>query len=263
MSIEAFRISTPEADLLDLKDRLARTRWPRDGSDVGWSQETNLPYLQELSTYWAEGFNWRLQESRLNAFSHFRAVIGETKLHFIHAKGKGPRPMPLVLIHGWPSSFAEMLKVIPLLSDPGSHGGDPEDSFDVVVPSLPGYGYSDVPRDSGVSIWRAADLIYDLMHDVLDYRRSVVSGGDWGAYAATYLGYTHPESIPAIHLSFVPGGINPSGSSNKVPLSSAEVSLHDRRRKWTEEQGAYEHLHSTKPQTIAPALSDSPVGLAS
>ena len=167
MDIESFRIATPEADLIDLKDRLARTRWPQDFCSAGWRQGTNRSYLRELVTYWEQQFDWLRQEAVLNAFSHFRADVGGLTLHFVHKKGTGPRTIPLVLVHGWPSSFTEMLKVIPLLSDPGSHGGDPADSFDVIVPSLPGYGYSDVPRDPGMSIWRAADLIQQLMHDVL------------------------------------------------------------------------------------------------
>jgi pimeloyl-ACP methyl ester carboxylesterase len=262
MSIEDFQITTPESDLMDLRERLSRTRWPEEISNSEWSQGTNLSYLKELATYWEKHFDWRLQESRLNQFNHFRADVGGLKLHFIHEKGKGPRPLPLALIHGWPSSFAEMLKVIPQLTDPVSHGGEPSDSFDVIVPSLPGYGYSDVPRESGMSIWRAADLIHRLMQDVLGYPRFVASGGDWGAYAASYLGYHYAEQIPAIHLSFVPGGINPEISSKDVPLSRAELDLLAHRQKWTQYEGGYEHLQSTKPQTLAYALNDSPVGLA-
>ena len=232
MNIEPFQIATPEADLIDLKDRLARTRWPRDFCSTGWRQGTNRLYLRELVTYWEQQFDWRRQEAILNAFSHFRADVGGLTLHCVHKKGTGPHALPLVLVHGWPSSFTEMLKVIPLLSDPGSYGGDPADSFDVIVPSLPGYGYSDVPRDPGMSIWRAADLIQQLMHDVLGYRKFVASGGDWGAYAATRLGYAYPEKVPAIHLSFVPGGISPPASSMSVPLSSAEVDLLAHRQKW-------------------------------
>ena len=128
MRIEKFQIATPESDLRDLKERLSRTRWPSEIPNSGWSQGANLAYLRELATYWEERFDWRLQESKLNQFSHFRAEIEGLKLHFIHQKGKGPRPIPLALIHGWPSSFAEMLKVIPLLTDPGSLGGNPLDS---------------------------------------------------------------------------------------------------------------------------------------
>jgi pimeloyl-ACP methyl ester carboxylesterase len=262
MSAERFRIATPESDLTDLKERLERTRWPSEILHSGWSRGTNLSYLRELASYWEHQFDWRLQESRLNQFSHFRAPVQGLRLHFLHEKGKGPRPIPLALIHGWPSSFAEMLKVIPLLTDPGSHGGDPSDSFDVVVPSLPGYGYSDASSDAGMSIWRAADLIHYLMHDVLGYSQYVTSGGDWGAYASTYLASTYAEQIPAIHLSFVPGGISPPASATANPLSRAESDLLALREEWTQREGGYEHLQSTKPQTVAYALTDSPVGLA-
>jgi pimeloyl-ACP methyl ester carboxylesterase len=262
MSIEDFQIKTPESDLTDLKERLSRTRWLNEVSNSGWSQGTNLSYLKELVAYWENEFDWRLQEAKLNQFRHFRADVGGIKLHFIHEKGKGPRPIHLTLIHGWPSSFAEMLKVIPQLTDPGAHGGDPSDNFDVVVPSLPGYGYSDAPRESGMSIWRAADLIHQLMQSDLGYSKYVASGGDWGAYATSYLGHRYAVQIPAIHLSFVPGGINPEISSSDVPLSRAELDLLAHRQKWTQDEGGYEHLQSTKPQTLAYALHDSPVGLA-
>jgi len=262
MSLEKFQITTPESDLLDLKARLSRTRWPGEVSNSEWTQGTNLSYLKELVTYWEKQFDWRLQESKLNQFSHFRADVKGLKLHFIHEKGKGPRPILLLLIHGWPSSFAEMLKIIPQLTDPVSYGADARDSFDVLVPSLPGYGYSDAATNSGMSIWRAADLICDLIHSVLGYSQFVASGGDWGAYAITYLGYTYASQIPAIHLSFVPGGLSPGISPKDVPLSAAELDLLLAREKWAQDEGGYEHLQSTKPQTIAFALNDSPVGLA-
>ena len=155
-----------------------------------------------------------------------------------------------------------MLKVIPQLADPGSYGGDPSDSFDVVVPSLPGYGYSEASSQPGMSIWRAADLIRQLMQNVLGYSKFVASGGDWEAYAASYLGYHYAQQIPAIHLSFVPGGLTPQISSQDAPLSPAELNLLAHRKKWAQDEGGYEHLQSTKPQTIAYALNDSPVGLA-
>jgi pimeloyl-ACP methyl ester carboxylesterase len=259
---ERFRIATAESDLRYLKKRLAHTQWPSDAPVEGWVQGTNRRYLMDLVAYWCERFDWRLQESRLNELSHFRAPVEGLRLHFIHEKGKGPNPIPLVLIHGWPSSFTEMLKVIPLLTDPVAHGGRADDSFDVVVPSLPGYGYSDAWTQPGMSIWRTANLIYELMHDVLGYSRFFVSGGDWGAYAATYIGYRYPAAIPAIHLSFVPGNISPQASTTAAPLSAAESALLARRRWWNENEGGYEHLQCTKPQTLAYALTDSPVGLA-
>jgi pimeloyl-ACP methyl ester carboxylesterase len=260
--MEKFRIATPESDLMDLKERLSRTRWPKEAFASGWREGTNLSYLKELAAYWEKQFDWRIQEASLNQFSHFRTEVEGQKLHFLHEKGKGPHPIPLVLIHGWPSSFTEMLKVIPQLTDPLSHGGDPSDSFDVIVPSLPGYGYSDAPSESGMSIWRAADLIRQLMQNILGYPKFVASGGDWGAYAISYLGYKYAGQIPAIHLSFVPGGISPEVSSKKIPLSCAEQDLLAHRQKWAQEEGGYEHLQSTKPQSIAYALHDSPIGLA-
>src|SRR5437588_3875580 len=247
---------------MDLKERLSRTRWPNEISNSAWSQGTNLSYLKSLVSYWEKQFDWRLQESKLSQFSHFRTELEGLKLQFIHAKGKSPHSIPLVLIHGWPSSFAEMLKVIPLLTDPASHGGDPGDSFDLVVPSLPGYGYSDAPAESGMSIWRAAQLIQQLMHKVFGYSSFFASGGDWGAYATSYLGYHYAKQIPAIHLSFIPGGMSPGISSNDLPLSHAESDLLAGRERWNQNEGGYEHLQSTRPQTISYALNDSPAGLA-
>jgi pimeloyl-ACP methyl ester carboxylesterase len=235
--VRNLKIETLESDLIDLKNRLLRSRWPDEVPLVGWVQGTDLSYLMELTSYWRDQFSWRSQESKLNEFRHFLAEVDGLKLHFIHEKGRGPRPVPLILIHGWPSSFAELLKVIPLLTDPGSHGGDPRDSFNVIVPSLPGYGYSDAPRNSGMSIWHAADLLYKLMKEVLGYHKFAASGGDWGAYAASYLGFKSPEQILAIHLSFIPGGLHPGISSAQIPYSEAELELLADRKKWNQVEG--------------------------
>ncbi|MEO8349247.1 MAG: epoxide hydrolase [Acidobacteriota bacterium] len=146
MSVREFRIAVPEETLADLRERIARTRWPDEIAHSGWDYGTNREYLQQLLQYWRNGFDWRAQEIRLNSFSHFLAPVDSLDLHFIHERGRGPNPMPLLAVHGWPSTFFEMSKLVPLLTDPGAHGGDPRDSFDVVVPSLPGCGFSERPR---------------------------------------------------------------------------------------------------------------------
>jgi pimeloyl-ACP methyl ester carboxylesterase len=262
MAITKFVLDTPEADIAHLRRRLGSTRWAREATEKGWHQGTAWAVLKDIVDYWRDGFSWRDQETRLNTFGHFRAPVHGLKIHFLHERGKGPSPVPLLLIHGWPSSFAEMTEIIPRLTDPATYGGDPRDSFDVIVPSLPGYGYSEIPRNSGMSIWGAADLLHRLMTDVLGYRRFIVSGGDWGAYAASYMGYTYPEEVIAIHLSFIPGGLKPGISCEQIPYSDAELRLLSKREKWNMDEGGYEHLQSTKPQTPAYGLTDSPVGLA-
>jgi hypothetical protein len=145
MEIRPFAIDVPEAVLTDLRDRLARTRWPDEVEGAGWDYGANLAYMRELAEYWRERFDWRAQERAMNALPHFRAVVEGTGIHLIHVRGRGPAPMPLLITHGWPSSFVEMLPLIPRLADPGGHGGDPADAFDVIAPSVPGFGFSDRP----------------------------------------------------------------------------------------------------------------------
>ena len=149
MSVVPFTINVPQATLDDLHLRLSQTRWPDEVSEAGWDYGTNLAYLKELVAYWLSQFDWRVQEAALNKFAHFRAEIDGFGIHFIHERGRGPNPLPIVITHGWPGSFLEMTKVIPLLTDPAGHGGDPADSFDVIAPSLPGFGFSD-PQASEV-----------------------------------------------------------------------------------------------------------------
>ena len=190
MEIQPFSIQVPDAALEDLQRRLAKTRWPDEIAGSGWDYGSDLAFVKELVDYWKTSFDWRAQENKLNQFSQFRADVGGTGIHYIHEKGKGPHPMPLIITHGWPSSFWEMQKIIPLLSDPASHGGDPADSFDVVAPSLPGYGFSDRPTERGMHNFRVADLWAKLMTDGLEYQRFGAQGGDWGAVVTAALGST-------------------------------------------------------------------------
>src|SRR5437016_6961738 len=157
MSIQSFKIDIPQATLDDLHERLAHIRWPDEIEGAGWDYGTNLDYLKSLVTYWQNHFDWRAQEARLNQFAQFRAEIDGFGIHFIHEQGKGPHPLPLLLTHGWPDSFFRMYKIIPMLADPASSGGNPTDSFDVIVPSLPGYGFSDRPRERGMTRSRTAE----------------------------------------------------------------------------------------------------------
>ena len=176
MPVEPFKIEIPDSVLDDLKARLERTRWPDELPGVGWEYGSNMDYIKELVEYWKTGFDWRKQEALINSFSHFKAPVDGRQVHFIHEKGKGPNPLPLIITHGWPGTFFEMHKVIPLLSDPAAHGGDPADAFDVVAPSMPGYGFSDAAQERGLDVLAVGDVMAKLMHEQLGYNRYGATG---------------------------------------------------------------------------------------
>lgn len=213
--------------------------------------------MKELVEYWRTGFDWRAQERAINAFSHYRAEVDGLSIHFIHERGKGPNPLPLILTHGWPSTFYEMLKIIPLLTDPTTYGGHAAEAFDVVVPSLPGYGFSGPTRRRGVNMVKIADLLDKLMARELGYQRYGAHGGDWGAGVATHLAATYPERVIGIHLSVTWFNARPEGK-----LTEEEQQLADQLKYWQREETGYAWIQGTKPQTLAYALTDSPAGLA-
>ena len=246
-------------DLDDLRERLRRTRWPDEIEDAGWDYGSNLGYVRELCAYWAERFDWRAQEERINRFPQFRTEIEGLGIHFVHVRGTGPAPRPLLITHGWPSTFVELLPIIPLLADPGSHGGDPADAFDVVVPSMPGYGFSDRPARRGMSPVRVAGLWHALMTGALGYDRFFAQGGDWGAQITAALGLGYPDRVRGIHLTMAAGTAPVPPRSE---LSAAEREFLRHRDWWQRAEGAYGHQHGTKPQTLAYGLNDSPAGLA-
>jgi len=202
MQVEPFRIAVPDAVLTDLRQRLARTRFPDEIADSGWTYGTNLAYLRGLVAHWYEGYDWRAAEAALNAFPQFKARVGDLAIHLMHVRGVGPRPFPLVITHGWPGSVAEFAKIIGPLTDPARHGGDAADAFDVVAPSMPGYGFSDHARTPGMDAERIAALWADLMRG-LGYARFGAQGGDWGAMVSTYLGANHADVVAGIHLNMV------------------------------------------------------------
>jgi pimeloyl-ACP methyl ester carboxylesterase len=256
MTVKPFEIAIPDAVLRDLNTRLAATRWPDAVEDAGWDYGTDIAYLQELTRYWRDEFDWRAQERQLNRFPHFRAEIDGLGIHFIHVEGRGQAPLPLILTHGWPSSFYEMHKVIGPLSDPVAHGGRAEDAFHVVVPSLPGYGFSDKPRRRGLDTQAIADLWARLMVDELGYERFGGQGGDWGAAVNAGLAARHAERLVGLHYNML-----------APPIDEATLTVE--QRAWWEEVQAYRarewgyvHLQSTKPQSLAFGLNDSPTGLA-
>ena len=180
MIVDPFTIQVAEEVLIDLRERLARIRWPDELPDAGWDYGTNLTYLQQLVNYWHESYDWRAQEHVLNTFPQFTTKIDGIHLHFLQVKGKGAQPMPLIISHGWPGSFFEMYKIIGPLTDPAHFGGDPADTFDVVVPSLPGYGFSGPTNVRGVTVAHIAEIFVTLMQE-LGYQRFAAQGGNWGS----------------------------------------------------------------------------------
>ena len=200
---EPFEIAIDASVLDDLQRRLASVRWPDAVEGAGWEYGSDLDYVRELVAHWRDVYDWRAIEKRLNQLPQYRTEIDGFGIHFVHAPGRGPAPIPLLLNHGWPSSFYEMHKVIGPLSDPAAHGGDPADAFHVVVPSLPGYGFSDRPRARGVDTARIADLWKTLMVERLGYPRFGTQGGDWGAAIQTDLGNRHPEHLIGLHFNML------------------------------------------------------------
>jgi pimeloyl-ACP methyl ester carboxylesterase len=260
MPAEPYRISVSDDVLEDLRRRIANTRWPDEIPGTAWDYGSNMAYVRELADYWLNEYDWRKHEAFLNGFDQYRADVDGMGVHFIHVKGKGPNPMPLLITHGWPSTFWEMHKIIPMLADPASHGGDAADSFDVVVPSMPSFGFSDRTTERGWSTLRVSDLWAKLMMQVLGYERFAAQGGDWGAGVTAGLGHRHPEKMIGLHVA----GVSPLpdlGPGSK-PLTQAEEDYLSARARWRETEGAYGHIQGTKPQTLSYGLTDSPVGLA-
>src|SRR2546426_7154467 len=261
MHLEPFRIAVPDAVLADLRERLARTRFPDEIPDSGWTYGTNLAYLRELVAYWRERFDWRAAEARLNALPQFRARVGGLGIHFIHVRGTGPAPLPLVVTHGWPGSVAEFVDVVGPLTDPARHGGDPADAFDVVAPSMPGYGFSDHPTEPGMDPERIAALWAELMAG-LGYQRFGAQGGDWGAMVTTYLGARHAARVLGIHLNMVIALPEDPQNPSLEGLTQEEIVDLMAVQQFLKEETGYQRIQGTKPQTLAYALNDSPTGLA-
>ncbi len=203
-AVYPFKISVSQSVLDDLQSRLSRTRWPDEVVGADWDYGTNREYLQQLTTYWRQGYDWRAQEAKLNQFPQFMTEVDGHELHFIHIEGKGSNPQPLLLTHGWPDSFFRFVKLIPLLTDPVRYGGRAEDAFTVVVPDIPGFGFSQRPIKPGYDTASAADSFAQLMTNVLGYKKFVAHGGDFGASITEQLGLRHPEVLTAIHLLNVP-----------------------------------------------------------
>ena len=261
MAVQPYKIEIPDSVLDDLKSRLERTRWPDELPGTGWDYGSNLDYVKELVEYWRTKFDWHAQEKLINSFSHFKSKVDGLNIHFIHEKGKGPNPMPLVITHGWPGTFFEMYKVIPMLSDPASHGGDPADAFDVVAPSMPGYGFSDATDKRGLSVLSISDLWAKLMSENLGYQKFAAQGGDWGARVTAKLGLSHGDKVIGIHTTSTSSPTPYQGPGTRE-LSEAENAMLAQRVQWWADEGGYSHIQATKPQTLSYGLNDSPAGLA-
>jgi pimeloyl-ACP methyl ester carboxylesterase len=259
MNVQPFEIRVPQTTLDDLRARLARTRWPGEVAGAAWETGTDLRYLQDLVAYWRDRYDWRAQEAYLNSIPQFRADVDGMGLHFIHVRGTGPDPMPLILTHGWPSTIFEYLKLVPLLTDPARFGADPADAFDVVAPSLPGYGFSDRPTQPGATR-RIPDLWVKLMTEVLAYPRFAAHGADIGGYVTNRLGLEHPEKLIGIHV--VNELADPYVGPGATDLTEREQAFLAGRQRTYETGQAYAHLQRTKPQTLSYGLNDSPAGLA-
>jgi len=255
-----FTIDVPQDVLEDLQKRLATTRWPDSVAGAGWDYGTDLAYLKGLVGYWQQGFDWRAVERALNRIPQFRVELDGFGLHFLHVRGNGPRSIPLLLSHGFPDSFLRMIKLIPLLSDPAAHGGDAADSFDLVIPSLPGFGFSDRPHERGFDVGKIAALFDRLMTETLGYPRYAAHGGDWGSAITERLALEHAEHLIGIHLSEIP--FTRLFSVPPANLTAAEQAYLASGMKWQRREGGYFAIQSTKPQTLAVGLNDSPAGLA-
>ena len=259
MRIEPFRPSFDPAALADLRERLAHARLADDGVASDADLGLTASELRGLVARW-RGLDFAALERRIAALPHFLAEDTSGRIHFLHLRGRAARPLPLLLLHGWPGSFLEMVDAARMLADPAAHGGDAEDAFDVVVPSLPGYGFSDAPREPGAHPGAIAASLARLM-EALGYERFGAQGGDWGASVATRLALQAPERVAAIHLNYLPGSYAPHLGDGAPPLSADERRFLADRERWVEEEGAYGSVQRTRPRTLAHALNDSPAGL--
>ena len=250
--IESFSIKIPEEAIEDLKQRLSRTRWTDEILNSEWKYGASLSYVKEITNYWLNSFDWRNTENEINQYPNYIADIDGVKVHFLHIKSEKNNAVPLIITHGWPGSFLEMMKLIPILTRS-------KIPFDLIIPSIPGFGFSQKINTSGCNLWFIADLWNKLIKE-LGYEKIVAQGGDFGAAVSTALALRYPEIILGLHLNYIPGSYFPFlGSGEK--LSEEENLYLKSADEWYREEGAYAHQHRTKPLTLAYGLNDSPVGL--
>ncbi|MGE5233842.1 MAG: epoxide hydrolase family protein [Acidobacteriota bacterium] len=256
--ITPFSIQIEAEVLADLRERIRKTRWPDPSPAAAWEEGTDLDYLRGLLAYWLDEFDWVARESELNSFKQFRGELDGVSIHFVHERARHVAGIPLILTHGWPSTFVELLPLVPLLTDPEAHGIDGP-AFDVVIPSLPGYGFSGRPARVGVNYQHVAGLWHRLMRG-LGYERYGAQGGDFGAGVATFMALSDPGRMIGVHLSNLE--IAPYTGPGSRPLSAAEKTYRERNASFWQAEGGYKAIQSTKPQTLGYGLNDSPAGLA-
>ncbi len=261
MPIHPFTIEIPDSVLKDLHHRLAQTRWPARSPNTPWRLGIPQPVLEEAITHWLTTYDWRARESLMNAWPHFLTTAAGEQLHFLHVRSPNPRATPLLLTHGWPGSFVEFLDVLGPLSDPAAHGGDPADAFHVVVPSMPGYGFSGPTKQAGFDVHRVADAVAELMAQ-LGYDRYVAQGGDWGAIVTRRLGEAYADRLLGVHFNMLfalPAANDPDPMAGVTDVEKARFATAAAR---IADGTGYMAIQSTKPETLSYGLTDSPTGLA-
>jgi epoxide hydrolase len=254
--IRPFRIQVPETDLDDLRTRLARTRWPEALPGVGWDDGVPVAYLKELVEYWRTDYDWREHETRLNEIPQFTTPVDGLDLHFLHMRSPEPDALPLLIAHGWPGSIVEFLEIVGPLADPRAHGGDPADAFHVVAPSIPGFGFSGRPREPGWNVRRITEAFAELMGR-LGYRRYGAHGGDFGTLVSPELGRLYPDRVVGVHVN---GFLTAPTTDQLADLNESERQRLEAHRRLRRDDRGYAVVQATRPQTLAYALTDSPVG---
>lgn len=261
MPIHPYQISLPSSLLSDLQSRLGNTRWPAESPSAPWRLGIPQAVLQSAITHWQSTYDWRAREAAMNAWPHFLTTAAGEQLHFIHVRSPHPNATPLLLTHGWPGSFVEFLDVLGPLSDPAAHGGDAADAFHVVVPSMPGYGFSGPTTQSGFDVHRVADAVAELMAQ-LGYGRYVAQGGDWGAIVTRRLGEAYADRLLGVHFNMIfalPDASDPDPMAGVTDTEKARFAAAAAR---IADGTGYMAIQSTKPETLAYGLTDSPTGLA-
>ena len=253
--IKSFKVNIPQIILDDLKSRIKNTRWTDEITGSGWTYGAGLNYMKELAEYWINEYYWRKTEEEINSYPNFIAEIDGYKIHFLHIKGKGKNNFPLIITHGWPGSFLEMMKIILPLAE------NSEFTFDLIIPSMMGYGFSEKINKPGCNVRFMADLWFNLMKE-LGYEKFGAQGGDFGAGVSTALALKYPQNITGIHLNYIPGSYKPYLKEGEK-LTPEEIQYEKDEEEWFQREGAYAAQHSTKPLTLAYSLNDSPVGLCS
>ena len=251
--ISEFKCFIEQRAIDDLRARVKQCRWTDEIKDSGWEYGASLSYMKELAEYWVNEFDWRKTENEINGYPNYIAEIDGINVHFLHIKGKGKTSVPMIITHGWPGSFLEMTKLIPLLTT------DPEFSFDMIIPSIPGFGFSEKMVVPGCNVWLIAELWHKLV-SALGYKRVLAQGGDFGAGISTALALRHPESVVGLHLNYIPGSYVPFMPATEK-FTEEEGRFQKSVTEWSQREGAYGHQHRTKPLSLAYGLNDSPIGL--